>query len=116
MEDVWKSFGEKKVIKGVTLEALEGQLYCLIGPNGSGKTTLLKIADMLEVPDSGKIYFDDVELLTLDHVKRIQYIRRMAMVFQHPILYNASVYDNISIGLRIRGLSRSEIEDRVKKF
>jgi tungstate transport system ATP-binding protein len=115
MEDVWKSFGEKKVIKGVTLEALEGQLYCLIGPNGSGKTTLLKIADMLEVPDSGKIYFDGVELLGLDHAKRIQYIRRMAMVFQHPILYNASVYDNISIGLRIRGLSRSEIEDRVKR-
>lgn len=112
---MWKSFGEKRVLRGVTLDALEGQLFCLIGPNGSGKTTLLKIADMLEVPDSGKIYFDEVDLLGLDHSSRLEYVRRMAMVFQHPILYNMSVYNNVSIGLRIRGFSRSEIEYRVKK-
>lgn len=115
MENVWKSFGERIVLKGVSLSAEYGRIFCLIGPNGSGKTTLLKIADMLEAPDDGRIFFDGVDLLKLDYASRLKYVRRMAMVFQHPIVYNMSVYDNVSIGLRLRGLGKSEVEERVDR-
>ncbi|MGC8911294.1 MAG: phosphate ABC transporter ATP-binding protein [Nitrososphaeria archaeon] len=113
MENVWKSFGERRVLKGVSLSAEYGRIFCLIGPNGSGKTTLLKIADMLEFPDDGRIFFDEVDLLKLDYISRLKYVRMMAMVFQHPIVYNMSVYDNVAIGLRIRGLGKSEVKEKV---
>ena len=111
--DVWKSFGDKQVLKGVSLSVKNGQIFCLIGPNGSGKTTLLRIANMLEKPDNGKIFFDGVNLLELNDIQKLFYIRKMAMVFQQPVIYNSNVFDNVSIGLRIRGLRKEEIKERV---
>ncbi|MBC7091690.1 MAG: phosphate ABC transporter ATP-binding protein [Nitrososphaeria archaeon] len=113
--DIWKSFGEKQVLKGISIAAESGQIFCLIGPNGSGKTTALKIADMLEAPDRGEILFDGVDLLKLNNAQRIQYVRKMAMVFQQPIVYNSNVYDNVAIGLRIRGFKKGELKERVEK-
>lgn len=113
VEEVWKSFGERKVLQGVSFEAEKGKIFCIIGPNGSGKTTLLRILDLLEVPDRGKIFFDGTCLMELNDNEKRFYIKKMALVFQQPVLYNSNVFDNVAIGLQIRGFRKNEIIEQV---
>lgn len=112
-ENIWKSYGERKVLQGVFFEAEKGKISCIIGPNGSGKTTLLRILNLLETPDKGEVFFDQISLTRLNNEEKRFYIKKMAMVFQQPVLYNSSVFDNVSIGLRIRGFSKDGIIEQV---
>ena len=109
---IWKQFEEKNVLQGVSFKAKMGEIFCIIGPNGSGKTTILRIIDLLEEPDEGEIFFDDVNLLQLKSEEKTAYRKKMAMVFQQPILYNMSVYDNVAIGLKLRSADRSLVRER----
>ncbi|MCX8188260.1 MAG: phosphate ABC transporter ATP-binding protein [Nitrososphaeria archaeon] len=113
VEDLWKSYEGRKVLQGVFFEAEKGKILCIIGPNGSGKTTLLRILNLLETPDRGKVFFDQICLTGLVGEEKRFHIKKMAMVFQQPVLYNSSVFDNVSIGLRIRGFGKNEIIERV---
>ena len=74
----------------------------MIGPNGSGKSTLIKLINLLESPDSGSIYFND-KLITGSGVDKIMVRKEMSTVFQEPLLFNTSVYNNILMGLELRG-------------
>lgn len=112
-ENVWKSYGERNVLQGVFFEAEKGKISCIIGPNGSGKTTLLRILNLLETPDKGEVFFDQICLTRLSNEEKRFYIKKMAMVFQQPVLYNSSVFDNVSIGLRIRGFRKDEVIEQV---
>ena len=89
------------VLKGVNLKIERGDVFALIGPTGAGKTTLIKLLDLLEVPSSGIIYFDGVDV-TCGRRERLKARRRMALVQQEPIVFAMSVYDNIACGLRWR--------------
>jgi tungstate transport system ATP-binding protein len=113
--NIWKSFGGREVLRDVCLEAERGRISCIIGPNGSGKSTMLRIADLLEVPDRGEASFDGDNILDLGPNDRIDYRRKMAMVFQQPVLYNASVYDNVAMGMRIRGIDKQLTRERVEE-
>ncbi len=113
VENLWKSYGEKKVLQGIFFEAEKGKISCIIGPNGSGKTTLLKILNLLETPDKGEVYYNNICLTELNDNGKRFYIKKMAMVFQQPVLYNSNVFDNVAIGLRIRGLRKNEVTDQV---
>ena len=105
-------YSERVVLNNINVNIEKGEVFALIGPTGAGKTTLLRLIDLLEVPTSGKIYFDGVDTTTLGRMK-LEVRRRMAFVLQKPVVFNMSVYDNIAYGLKWRGKRQSEIGAKV---
>ena len=91
-----------------TLAIHAGQVLVLIGPNGTGKSTLLLTLACLLKPLRGRIIFRGREI-DVQHGD-FNYRRRIAMVFQEPLLFDATVFDNVAAGLKLRGMGRAEIE------
>lgn len=110
--DLCQRYGERDILKKISLKVARGEAFALIGPTGAGKTTLLRLIDLLEAPASGKIYFDGIDV-TESRGLRFEVRRRMAFILQKPVVFNMSVYDNIACGLRWRGKKRDEIRERV---
>ena len=98
--DLHKSFGEKNVLNGINEHVSPGEKVVLIGPSGSGKSTLLRCLNLLEVPTSGTITIDGVEVT--DPKVNINEVREgLGMVFQHFNLFpHLSVMDNITLAPR----------------
>jgi len=88
----------------------EGEIFSLIGPNGAGKTTLLQTLSYLLKPFQGEIFFRGNRVETNHSV--LEFRRKLAMVFQEPLLFDTTVFNNVASGLRIRGMKRDEIRDR----
>lgn len=84
----------------------------VIGPNGAGKSSLLLGLACLIGRDSGRIIFKGEEVTPRNEV---DFRRRIAMVFQEPLLFDTTVLDNVAEGLRIRNIKRSEARDRAKE-
>ena len=104
--------GERDILKNISLRVDKGEVFALIGPTGAGKTTLLRLLSLIDMPTSGKIYFDEVD--TADSSKvRFEMRRRMAFVLQKPVVFNASVYDNVACGLKWRGIGGDSLRGRV---
>ena len=98
---------EKKYNSGFSLKVdhlvtEENKILVMIGPNGSGKSTLIRLISLLESPDSGSIYFND-KLITGKGIDKVMSRKEMSTVFQEPLLFNTSVYNNILMGLEFRG-------------
>ena len=110
--DLCQRYGERDILKNVNLRVDRGEVFALIGPTGAGKTTLLRLIDLIDMPTSGKIYFDGVD--TAESAKvRLGMRRRMAFVLQKPVVFNLSVYDNIAYGLKWRGVGGSALREKV---
>lgn len=107
-----KKYGEREILKNFNISIDKGEVFALIGPTGAGKTTLLRLIDLLDLPTSGKIYFDGIDV-TGSGRARLEARRRMAFVLQKPIVFNTSVYDNIAYGLKWRRQNRSDIRQKV---
>ncbi len=88
----------------------EGEIFSLIGPNGAGKTTLLQTLSYLLKPFRGEIFFRGNRVEKNHSV--LEYRRKLAMVFQEPLLFDTTVFNNVASGLKIRGFKRNEIRDR----
>jgi tungstate transport system ATP-binding protein len=88
----------------------EGEIFSLIGPNGAGKTTLLQTLSYLLKPFQGEIFFRENRVEANHSV--LEFRRKLAMVFQEPLLFDTTVFNNVASGLRIRGMKRDEIRDR----
>jgi tungstate transport system ATP-binding protein len=88
----------------------EGEIFSLIGPNGAGKTTLLQTLSYLLKPFQGEILFRGNRVEANHSV--LGYRRRLAMVFQEPLLFDTTVFNNVASGLKIRGMKRDEMHDR----
>lgn len=85
-DKVHKSFGKLEVLKGIDLQIPKGQVVTLIGPSGSGKSTILRCINGLEMPTSGTVTVDGVNIT--DPKADIQKVRRnIGMVFQHFNLF-----------------------------
>jgi len=112
LRDVRKSYTpELQVIHGVSMEIENGEFIVILGPSGCGKSTLLRMVAGLEEISGGEIDIGGRVVNDLEPAER-----DIAMVFQNYALYpHMSVYDNMAYGLRIRGLSKSEIDTRVQK-
>jgi len=108
LKGVNKSYGQAKILKDIDLKVEKGEIMALIGPTGSGKTTLLRLIDLLELPTSGSIVFDGILVTALPEKEKLKARRRMAMVFQKPVMFNASVRENVSYGLKMRGKGKEE--------
>jgi tungstate transport system ATP-binding protein len=89
----------------------EGKTLSLIGPNGAGKTTLLQTLSFLVKSFTGEIFFKGEKVSS--HRSILEYRRRLAMVFQEPLLFDTTVFNNVASGLRIRGMKRSVVRSTV---
>lgn len=113
--DLHKSFDGKKVLNGVNLEILDGEIMVIMGGSGAGKTVLIKHMMGLLKPDKGKIYVDDIEITSLKEEELLRIVRLFGMVFQSAALFDSmTVEENIKFGLERLGLPSDEIERRVR--
>ncbi|MCD6312368.1 MAG: ABC transporter ATP-binding protein [Thaumarchaeota archaeon] len=100
--------GNVEAVKGVTLEVPDGLPIALLGPSGCGKTTLMKIIAGLLTPTDGRVYFDEDDVTAVP-----PHQRNVGMVFQFPVAYPMSVFENIAFPLKCAGYPASEIRKRV---
>jgi len=105
----WR-LANRTILQEIDFKLRFGEHVGLVGPNGSGKSSLLKILAFLTTPTSGRLRFRGEEIS--GHIP-LALRRKIAVVFQEPLLFDASVQDNIASGLRLRRLPRREIRQRV---
>jgi lipoprotein-releasing system ATP-binding protein len=118
IKDVTKSFGNLKVLKGITLHIDKGEVVSIVGPSGAGKTTLLQIIGTLDKADSGEICIDGKEISSMSK-KRLSDFRNthIGFVFQfHQLLPEFTALENIMIPAYIAGKSRSEAKKRAMEL
>jgi len=109
--DVKKSYGTLAVIHGISVDVKDGEFVVIVGPSGCGKSTLLRMVAGLETITAGEIAIGERVVNDLEPKDR-----DIAMVFQNYALYpHMSVFDNMAYGLKIRGMKKPEIEERVKR-
>ncbi|MFH2033418.1 MAG: sn-glycerol-3-phosphate ABC transporter ATP-binding protein UgpC, partial [Candidatus Margulisiibacteriota bacterium] len=108
-ENVWKKFGDVEAVKNINMEIKDMEFLVLVGPSGCGKTTTLRMIAGLEEVSEGKIFIGDRLINDVPPKDR-----NIAMVFQSYALYpHMKVYDNLSFGLRLRGIPKKDIDERV---
>ncbi len=111
--ELWKSFGGKEVLRGISLELQQHEVVALIGPSGSGKSTLLRCLNLLEPIDDGRILLggDDISDPRV-HPDAVR--ARFGVVFQHYNLFpHLSVLDNVTLAARVvHRTPRAEAEER----
>lgn len=113
--DLHQKYGERDILKNINIRVDRGEAFAVIGPTGAGKTTLLRLIDLLDLPTSGRIYFDGIDVAELRRM-RLEVRRRMAFVLQKPVVFNTSVYNNIAYGLKWRGVRESSIREKVSSI
>lgn len=111
IKDVYKSFGDVKVIRGFNLEVEEGEFLSLLGPSGCGKTTMLRMIAGLTLPTSGTIIINGQDVSKLPAYKRSN-----GMVFQNYALFpHMTVAQNVAFGLKMHKEDKSTIAKRVEE-
>ena len=111
LKNVKKSFGKVKVIHGIDLQVEDGEFIVIVGPSGCGKSTLLRMIAGLENVTDGDILIDNLKVNDKEPMDR-----NIAMVFQNYALYpHMNVFNNMAYGLKIAGLPKSEIAERVRQ-
>ena len=114
IEEVHKSFGDLKVLRGVSMSVDRGDVVCVVGPSGGGKSTLLRCINMLEPPEQGRILVEGVEITALEGKALNDLRKRIGMVFQQFNLFpHKSAIENVTIGQE-RVLGRDAAEAREK--
>ena len=117
VKDLHKSFGELQVLKGVTEHISKGEVVSVIGPSGGGKSTFLRCLNLLEVPTSGQIIFEGVDI-TAKGVDVDKHRQKMGMVFQHfNVFPHMTVGQNITMAPTLLGKkSQAEADEMAKEL
>lgn len=117
LDDVYKSFGDKKVLEGFTLEVDEGETMVIIGYSGTGKSVAIKHIVGLLLPDSGTVFVDGLEVPELPREQLYDLRGRIGYVFQFAALFDSlTVGENVAMALRkMRTMSEKEIAERVSE-
>src|SRR6059036_3635791 len=113
LANVRVSYGGADVLDVPSLEIAAGEVLAVIGPNGSGKSTLLRVAGLLERPTTGRVSCGG---RAVDATHALAERRRMAMVFQQPLLADMTVAENVALGLAFRGVGADLAEARVGRW
>jgi phospholipid/cholesterol/gamma-HCH transport system ATP-binding protein len=119
VEDLRKSFGNQRVLNGISLSVKRGETLAVLGRSGTGKSVLLRLIIGLQKPDSGsiRIHGQDLAGLALDQLGEIR--KKMGFLFQHAALYDSlTVEQNVAFPLQHhkKEMSKSERGDRVRKL
>ena len=111
LQQIRKSFADTEVLKGIDLEAGQGEFITLLGASGCGKTTTLRIIAGLELPDSGQVILEGHNITDWEPDKR-----DVNTVFQNYALFpHMNVADNVGYGLKIRKVPKTQIAERVER-
>ena len=109
LNNIKKSFGNTEVLKGISLSVKQGEFITFLGSSGCGKTTTLRIIAGLEQPDSGTVMLEGVDVTKMAPDRR-----NVNTVFQNYALFqHMNVFKNVAYGLKIRKVSKTEIQKRV---
>ena len=115
--DLHKSFNGKEVLKGLNEEVNEGEVVVVIGPSGSGKSTFLRCLNLLEKPDSGEVWLDDIQVnghgVDTNNVRQ-----RMGMVFQHFNLFpHLTVKKNITLApVKLKKMTQEQADKKAMEL
>ena len=118
VDDIHKVFNDSlHALNGVSDEILKGEVVVIVGPSGSGKSTFLRSLNLLEVPTSGHIYFEGVDI-TAKQTDIDKHRQKMGMVFQHFNLFpHKTILENITLApIKILKKSREEAERQAKEL
>ena len=103
--------GNVLVVKNLNLNISKGEFVTMLGPSGSGKTTTLMMLAGFETPTNGEIYLEKKPISKIP-----PYERQIGMVFQNYALFpHMTVQENLSFPLEVRKISKSDIQDKLKK-
>ena len=109
LKELQKRFGDVVAVEQMNLQVADGEFLCVLGPSGCGKSTALRMIGGFEEPSGGDILIDGASVVALPANRRPS-----AMVFQKYTLWpHMRVYDNIAFGLRLRKLTRAQIDAKV---
>lgn len=112
IKNLKKSFGKKIAIDNISFEIDKGEFFTFLGPSGCGKTTLLRSIAGFNEPDYGSIYLGDKDITNMPAEKR-----EVGLVFQNYALFpHMNVFDNIAYGLKVKKLSKNEVNKKVKEI
>lgn len=117
IQDLHKTFGSNQVLKGITTTIDQGEVVVVIGPSGSGKSTFLRCLNLLEVPTSGKIFFEGTDIT--DPKNDLYKMReKMGMVFQNFNLFpNMTVLENINLSpTKVKKVAKSAADQLAKQL
>jgi tungstate transport system ATP-binding protein len=101
-------------IPNCTLSA--GRVYAVVGPNACGKTTFLNLLSLLSAPCEGEVFFSGEKIRYTDRSNLLAKRRKIAYLTQNPYLFNMSIYENVSFGLRLRGFPQTIIHKKVEEI
>ena len=114
-ENLVKIYGQRKVVKSVSINVNQGEIVGLLGPNGAGKTTTFSMTVGFVQPNEGHVYLDDEEITNLPMYKRAQ--KGVGYLPQEPSVFRKlSVEDNIKAILEMTGLSHAEQKDKLESL
>lgn len=112
VQNIWKSFENQPLLKGISFDLAEGETLCLLGRSGSGKSTLLRIIAGLEQPEEGRVLWDGV-----DQARVPVHLRGFSLMFQDYALFpHRSVAENVAFGLRMQNARQADIDARVSEM
>lgn len=112
LKNIKKSYHDNTVLDNINLSIKRNEFLTLLGPSGCGKTTTLKIIGGFETTDEGQVLFDDKDISYVP-----PYLRQINTVFQKYALFpHMNVYENVAFGLKIKKLSKSTIDSKVKEM
>ena len=116
IRNIYKSFGNLEVLKGISLSIGKGEIVAIVGPSGAGKTTLLQIAGTLEKPDRGSVIFNGTELIGMKDKKLSAFRNRnMGFVFQfHQLLPEFTAQENVALPALIAGQSKKKAMEKAE--
>tara|TARA_B100000900_G_scaffold105792_1_gene87866 strand:+ start:65 stop:811 length:747 start_codon:yes stop_codon:yes gene_type:complete len=114
-ENIKKRYGDKQVVKGISLEIKRGEVVGLLGPNGAGKTTSFYMITGMINPSGGDIFFDNQKITNLPMYKRAR--MGMGYLAQEPSIFvKLSVEDNLKLVLQMTGMSKKNQEIKLEEL
>lgn len=115
IQNVYKNYDEKEVIKNVSFEINDGEIFGIIGHSGAGKSTILRCINRLEEYNDGSILVNDKEVKNLNKEELREFRKNVGMIFQgFNLLNRKNVYDNIALPLEVWGYKEEYEEYKVK--